>query len=241
MQDLIICNASTILPDADVRAVIAPLQRQIDEQFLPWWQPHGVPPVKVSFATIKDIPTLPPDCWPIFLNRHSLDEGALGWHDDDALQHIAVYSRVFVGDILRFGLSWTVTISHEALEMMLDPDIRRVYTIKSGLYSALEVADPVESDDLAYEIDGVKLSDFVLPAYFSHSATGPFDYGNHLHAPCPALAEGGYLSIRDLSGWHQIYANRADGLPGRRALSKGYRRQVRAERPVVDLEIYDSD
>jgi hypothetical protein len=239
MRDLIICNACHILTDAEVQAVVAPLQKQIDRDFLPAWHAHGVEPVKVSFATIKDIPSLPPDCWPIFLNKHSLDEGALGWHDDDAMQNIHVYSRVFVGDCIRYGLNWQVTVSHEALEILLDPDIRRVFGIRSGLYAAVEACDAVESDDLAYDIDGVKVSDFVLPAYFSHSATGPFDHGGHLHAPCPALTPGGYMSLRDLSGWHQVFADKADGLPGRRALSRGFRRQERLDRPVIDLELVD--
>jgi hypothetical protein len=239
MQELIVCNASRILKDADVQAAVAPLQKQIDEHFLPAWQPHGVQPVKVSFATIADIPSLPPDCWPIFLNQHSLDPGELGWHDDDDTQNVHIYSRIFVGDAVRYGLNWQVTLGHEALEMMLDPDIRRVFSIKSGVYAALEVADPVESDDLAYEIMGHPVTDFVLPAYFSHSATGPFDFRGHLTGPCPALTPGGYMSVRDYSGWHQIYADRADGLPGARALSRGFRREARAMQPVVGLEIFE--
>lgn len=65
MQDIIIVNACNILSDVEVQAMVAPLQRQIDEHFLPHWAPHGVQPAKLSFATIRDISNLPATSWPI--------------------------------------------------------------------------------------------------------------------------------------------------------------------------------
>lgn len=237
MKRLVVVNASPLLSDKDVQARVKPLQTQIDRDFMPHWQ-HKVEPVHVEFAGIDDIPDLPPDCWPIFLNRHSTDAGALGWHDDDPSQNIRVYSRVFVGDCLRFGLNWGVTLSHEALELILDPDIRRVWRMPDGRLAAFEAADAVEADDLAYDIGGHKMSDFVLPAYFSTSHRGPFDFKHHLHKPCPALMPGGYMSISDAAGnWTQITMDREDGLAGRRALVGGYRRQMRACRAAGDLEV----
>jgi hypothetical protein len=108
-----------------------------------------------------------------------------------------------------------------------------------GRYAALEVCDAVESDDQAYLIDGCKMTNFVLPAYFSYGLRGPFDHLHKLRRPCPALTPGGYMSIRDAGGqWTQIYADRADGLIGRRALSKGFRRQARANRSTAELEVF---
>ena len=231
MQDLILVNASRIVTDEQVHAVVGPLQMQFDRDFTPAWGNRATP-VRVDFAPMADIPKIPHTSWCIFHNNHSLEEGALGWHDDQAGR---IFSRVFVGDCLRLGLDWRVTVSHEALEMSADPDIVRAYRMANGKMVALEVADPVEADEIAYAIDGMKLSDFVLPAYFSHSAQGPFDHLNILKKPCPAMAPGGYLSIEDASGWHQIYADRADGIPGRRALFRGHRRMVR--RPPSAMQV----
>jgi hypothetical protein len=55
----------------------------------------------------------------------------------------------------------------------------------------------------------VKLSDFVLPAYFSTDA-GPYDYQNRLKGPVPTLAPGGYQSIFD-GEWHQVTARLLGG------------------------------
>lgn len=237
MQDLIIVNASPVLTDAVVRACVAPLQTQIDRDFLPHWK-HKVAPVKVLSAGIDDIPNLPPDCWPIFLNRHSSDPGALGWHDDDPDQNIRTYSRVFVGDCIRFGLDWGVTLSHEALELILDPDIKRVWRMPNGRYAAFEACDACEADELAYDIGGHKMSDFVLPSYFSARGAGPYSFRNNLSGRCPALAPGGYMSVTDSRGqWTQVSADRHDGLAGRRALTKGHRRQMRARWSVAELEV----
>jgi hypothetical protein len=235
MRNLVVVNASPLLSDNDVQAKVAPLQTQIDRDFMPHWQ-HRVEPVQVQFASIHDIPNLPPDCWPIFLNRYSTDgSGALGWHDDNAGQNISVYSRVFVGDCMRFGLDWGVTLSHEALELILDPDIQQVWQMPDGRMAALEACDAVEDDALAYDVDGHKMSDFVLPAYFSARRYPPYDFKGHLTRPCPALTPGGYMSISDAAGnWSQIQMDEKDGLAGRRALGAGYRRLARARRaPVV--------
>lgn len=237
MKRLVVVNASPLLPDKDVQAKVKPLQTQIDRDFMPHWQ-HKVEPVQVEFAGMHDIPNLPADCWPIFLNRHSTDANALGWHDDDPSQNIRIYSRVFAGDCLRYGLDWGVTLSHEALELILDPDIKRVWRMPDGRLAAFEAADACEADDLAYDVGGHKMSDFVLPAYFSARGKGPFDFKGHLRKRCPGLTPGGYMSISDAAGnWTQITMDRRDGMIGRRALINGYRRQERALRGVGDLEV----
>jgi hypothetical protein len=78
--------------------------------------------------------------------------------------------QVFARTTLDEGGLWTVTFSHEMLEMLADPNInlcafdedaRRLY--------AYEVCDAVEADALGYEIDGVTVSDFVLDSWFEPS------------------------------------------------------------------------
>ncbi len=241
MKELIVVNASPILRDSQVKAKIGPLSKQIHRDFIPAWRDHLVETdIHVRFAPMSEIPELGPDTWPIFLNRHSDDEGALGWHDDDPGQNIRTYSRVFVGDCIRYGLDWGITLSHEALELILDPDIQRVWRMPNGRLAALEAADACEADKFAYPVDKHMMSDFVLPAYFSTSTTGPFDKKKKLKAPCPALIEGGYMSITDANGnWTQVYANRKDGMLGRRALVHGFRRQMRARIPVDQLEVVE--
>lgn len=253
MRVMYIVNASPLLSDGVVRKTIAPLQKQIDRDFMPAWRNKVVEPnIKVDFAAAKDIPQLPSDCWPIFLNRHSNEEGALGWHDDDPRQNIRTHSRVFVGDCMQLGLNWHTTLSHEALEIILDPDIRRVFRMANGRLAAYEACDAVEADKLAYLIDGFAASDFVLPNYFTHNASGvvsgdewhrgirsdsQFDFRNHLKGPCPALTPGGYMSVTDANGrWKQVTMDNG-GLMGRRAAMNGFRRKMRAPLGSADIEV----
>lgn len=235
MQDMIIVNASNLLKDDDVAITVPALQMQMDRDFLPAWG-YAVKPIKFHFATAKEIPQLPPSAWPIFLNRHSKEQGALGWHDDDSSGKI--YSRVFVGDCIRFGVDWRVTNSHEALEMALDPNIRRVWHMPNGERAALEACDPVEADTLGYDVLGVRVSDFILPAYFSAHGSGPFDFRKVLTGPCPTLAEGGYQSVTKNGVWTQVFADLRDGIPGTRALMNGHRRMMRGRAVSANIEVF---
>jgi len=223
-----VVNASPLLTDKEVQATVVPLQTQVSRDFMAHWA-NQVPErdVIVKFAAARDIPDLPPDCWPIFLNRHANEEGALGWHDDDPTQNIRTYSRVFVGDCIQLGLNWQTTLSHEALELIGDPDIRRVWRMPNGEWAAFEMCDAVESDDQAYDIDGFAASNFVLPNYFTVYRRGPFDFKHHLRASCPALTPGGYMSVTKGGRWTQITMDRSNGLMGRRAAMSGHRRQLR--------------
>jgi hypothetical protein len=239
MKTLYVVRACELLSEAEVKATIAPLQIQIDRDFMKYWGNKIIEnQIKVEYANISDIKNLPGDSWPVFLNRHSNDLDALGWHDDDPAQNIRIYSRVFVGDCLQLNLNWQTTLSHEALELILDPDIRRVYKMSNGRLAAFEACDAVEADEQAYEIEDFLASDFVLPEYFSNSKSGPFDFRSHLSLPCPSLTPGGYMSITDASGnWNQINMDQQSGLIGKRAMMNGHRRQARSIIPLSELRI----
>src|SRR5262249_45599269 len=123
--------------------------------------------------------------------------------------------KVFAGTDMKFGSSWTVTASHELLEMLADPDIDLtvfVQTARTGghLY-AYEVCDACEADNLGYDINGTLVSDFVFPAWFEtfrKPGSTQFDFGKHIDRPLQLLA-GGYIGVFDIrsgSGWHQITA-----------------------------------
>ncbi len=68
---------------------------------------------------------------------------------------------------------------------------------------ALEAADRVEGFT-DYEIDGVALEDFSLPAAFLDGASGPWDFKNKLTAN--VVAPGGYQLVYDLKlgQWGQL-------------------------------------
>lgn len=234
MQDIVLVNASPLLHDAELQGFCAALQIQYNRDFKPRWGDQ-VPDAHFSFAKIADIPRLDPASWPIFFNQHADQPGDLGWHDDSG----RIFSRVFVGDCMKDGVSWTVTGSHEALEMALDPNIRRMWRMPDRRLAAFEACDAVEDDRQSYLAGPTyRVSNFVLPKYFS-TESGPYDFMGKLAGPCPALTDGGYMSIADANGENmtQIEARHADHTRGRRASREGHRRLIRKSRRTHELEI----
>jgi len=60
--------------------------------------------------------------------------------------------KVFAQFDIRNGASWTVTFSHELLEMLADPWINWCAIGSDSRAYALEVCDPVEADELGMKL-----------------------------------------------------------------------------------------
>jgi hypothetical protein len=213
-----IFNDSTTLQDADVQPVVAALQRQVSEHFAPAW---GID-AALTFVPKGQQPRA--GSWWLVVLDDTDQAGALGYHDTtpDGLP----MGKVFAKTDLDNHLSWSVTVSHELLEMLGDPDVNLTTfvqdTPKTGKLYAYEVCDAVEDDQYAYAIDGVSVSDFVLPTYFEPGIAGTakgvqLDYCGHLTGAVPTLLSGGYIGQFDVSrgtGWTQITAA-TEGQPHR--------------------------
>jgi hypothetical protein len=195
-----IVNESTIIDDAAVERAIIALQHQITYHFEPHWN---------AGASLLFEPTPNPKTWNLFVLDDSDQAGALGYHDFDPGRPVG---RVFAKTDLKYGLSWTVTASHELLEMLADPDVSRCYQTANQRFHALEVGDPVEADEDGYEIDGVLVSDFILPTWFGQGETGRLDYRGLLAKPLE-LRPGGYASIWQGGGWHSVDARGIERKP----------------------------
>jgi hypothetical protein len=70
--------------------------------------------------------------------------------------------------VVAYNSRWTRVASHELLEMMVNPRVQRIL---SGFIE--EICDPVKK--VSYRVQGVALSDFVTPAWFT-GAPGPYDF-----------------------------------------------------------------
>lgn len=205
MVDIVLVNASHVLTDAEISATISTFQKWDDDMLRPAW---GFDVCKYSFMTWSEFEqNQDENIWPIFINNHSTDPGVGGFHDDEAGR---IFGRVFAGDALRYGISWTVDASHEAAEIRGNPTIDKTVNIRGGMIALRELCDPVEADEQAIDVDGVKLSNFVLPSYFDNGP-GPWDYQNKLTGPCPTLTVGGYQSLYVYGAWTQITASYIGG------------------------------
>ncbi|MGA7906136.1 MAG: hypothetical protein WCA16_01925 [Candidatus Sulfotelmatobacter sp.] len=204
-----VINESTVLTDAEVTPVIVALQKQVTNDFRPSWG---------TDAELTMVPknTQPPSGnWWLVILDDSDQAGALGYHD--LTSEGLPISKVFAASDLKAGTSWTVTASHELLEMLADPNINLNVFVQNenttGILYAYEVCDACEDDSFGYQIDNVLVSDFVYPAWFeSFRAEGSmhFDRMNKIQNPLQLLA-GGYIGIFDVtsgSGWQQQTAEK---------------------------------
>lgn len=227
-----VINASKILSDAQVEAVVPALQKQVSLDFAPVW---GID------ATLMFVPrgaSPGANTWWLAILDDSDQANALGYHEttDTGLPLAKVFAKTARQD----GVQWTVTASHELLEMLADPEINLTVfvqpTATAGTLYAYEVCDACEADEFGYKIDGTLVSDFVYPTWFeSFQPRGAtqFCHSGKLTAPLPELLPGGYIGAFDVgsgTGWHQITAMGARAAHGARppTPADGARRNRRA-------------
>lgn len=198
-----VVNESTVLTDAEVLNAMPAFTRQT-YHVREWWGTtietliFGKPPVK--------------DAWQIIIADDADQAGYLGYHDFTPGGRPIAY--VYAKTTKDAGLSWTITTSHEMLEMMLDPWITEMMQVNDTQAYALELCDPCESDKFGYQIYAhnlppVLVSDFVLPNWFIPGSPGQYDYKGHITKPLQIL-EGGYAYVWEDSTWsaldrHEFY------------------------------------
>lgn len=217
-----ILNESTVLTDAQVQPAVAALAKQVINDFGPAWG------ISANVVFVPKGGNAAAGTWQLIILDDSDQAGALGYHD--LTKEGLPLGKVFARTDLNNNLSWSVTISHELLEMLGDPDINLTAfdqsTNTAGMLYAYEACDACEADEYGYKIDGVLVSDFVTKAWFSPGLPGPYDFQGHITKALEILP-GGYIGVFDVtrgSGWQQK-TNQGDRMAILRA-----RRQPRGSR-----------
>ena len=173
----------------ELSAVAAALQKQATRDLGPIWK------VEATVTAFESLDELPLDYWPVVIMQKIDDPSAAGYHEDENGQPFA---------LVEYSAGWTLTASHEVLEMLVDPFGRRLVAGQSPVEGQgrvrflVEVCDPSEADPFAYRINGVKVSDFYTPHYFEpHKSPGVrYSFTGAITEPKQVL-RGGYLSWYD--------------------------------------------
>jgi len=130
--------------------------------------------------------------------------GAAGVHLDQEGQPFA---------LVQYSNTWSLTASHECLEMLADPFGNRLVAGPSIMpnegrveYLA-EVCDPSEDASFAYTVNGVTVSDFITPHYYDPVASAgvQYSFSGAIKGPRQVL-QGGYLSWHDPLTDHWLQA-----------------------------------
>jgi hypothetical protein len=233
MQEICVLNRSSVATDDEVRAIAEASQQDLTENFAPAWE---INPTRLTFVPHDDLTS-----WkgkPNLVVLDTSDEAnALGYHDftPEGLP----LGKAFAKTDQMYGSKLSVTLTHELWEMLIDPNIRLcVQDDRRGVFVAYESSDAVEADNLAHEVNGISISNFVLPNYFVNGAPGPYDFGHVIAKPFD-LAEGGYESWwSPTTGWQQRTQRRGGEQPSDRP-KVGSRRERRRSyspflRPSID-------
>lgn len=211
--EVAIVNESSVLTSSQVDAIVASLQLQVTYHFKPHWG-RGCKLVHTA--------SLPAARWALVFLDDSDQAGALGYHDWTPTGE--PLGKVFAKTDLDNGYLPSVTASHELLEMLADPWVDHAVQVGASTFYALEVADACEADGYGYQINGVTVSDFVYPAWFSQGAPGPYDHAARISAPL-RLLPGGYIGEYVCGqGWTQRTAATGVAPPSRRLRLRRERR-----------------
>ena len=166
----IINHTNGKVSDEELQRVNRAINRQVSEDFEPYWSlgasirlegKSGKKPSKISLADMRGDAVI--YLW------DEVDVGnALGYHDRN--NKGIPYGFVFTEISRELGEPWSVTLSHEVLELIADPEVN---LLAAGPHPAqpsrdvfhwYEMCDAVQAE--TYEIDGVAVSIFCPPSLF---------------------------------------------------------------------------
>jgi len=214
-----IVNRSRDVDEVELAHAVRAIQTQVDRDFFPVWGWRA----KLVFQPGQPLPK-----GAMRLTIKSKDSDSdLGYHFIQGVPRTEVFTRDAQGKQYDEYYS---TLSHEVLEMIADPGIN-LYA--SGFYTKngrhhrawipYEVCDPVEEN--LYEIDGFKMSDFVLPEWYEPErkvGSLKFSHRDSVNRPF-ALAPGGYVDAVVGQTIHTVWGQKATPKQRRHRLSARHR------------------
>lgn len=163
-MNLSIVNRSAESP-TKIKAVIAAINAQVQQQFGPAWS------ISASVRASTAMGNTRPDGI-LYLQDEVDVEDALGYHDETNAG--MPYGVVFTALADELGEDWSVTLSHEVLELLLNPLVN-AYSLGEhpeipGRVVAVwrEACDAVQAS--TYTLKNVTVSNFVMPHYFTWAA-----------------------------------------------------------------------
>lgn len=191
-------STSSNTTDKQIKKWIPAFEKQWNRDLGQAWKVEDA-----EFVFVEKDQAPPAGAWWMVWLDDSDQADALAYHDltDDGFP----ISKVFVKTIETDKASLTVAATHELCEMAVDPTINLSAQDAQGTFWAYESADPVEADQYGYDIDGVTVSNFVLPSWFGvKGSKAPFDFKNRCTDAFQVLP-GGYAQKFDpQTGWLQV-------------------------------------
>ena len=251
----VVNHTSGKLSDEAVQDGIRAVNRQIAHDFTPHWHLGAELRLEGAVGTNPDHKTireLRGDAI-IYLWDDVDVEDALGYHDANARG--VPFGFVFTELVKQLDEPWTVTLSHEALELIADPEVNLLVAgphpanPKMEVFHWYEMCDAVQNE--TYKVDGVSVSNFLLPLYFTVSAEegGRNDFLGRVYKgkvlPSFGINPGGYIGFYNpATGKHETFALKGDQRARQRQAVKSHaqiaRRSMRYKAGISSAEQIDA-
>jgi hypothetical protein len=228
----IINHTNGKLSDEEVQQAIRAVNRQIREDFEPYWSmgaalrlegKAGAQPEPQEAADLRGDAI-------IYLWDEVNVPSALGYHA--ANNRGIPFGFVFTDLVAEIGEPWTVTLSHEALELIADPEVNLLVkgphpaAPTRDVFHWYEMCDAIQAE--TYEVDGIDVSNFVLPLYFTggEETGGRNDFLGRQYSGKTlrsfGVNPGGYVGFYDPElNDHDTFTLHGDQLAARRLALKG--------------------
>jgi hypothetical protein len=233
----VINHTNGLISDAELQDAIRGINHQIHDDFAPFWGMDAT--LRLEGHAGLPVPS-PADASETLVDMRG-DAVIYMWHPVDLVNALGYHARNFMGIPYGFVFPqvsqqleelWTVTLSHEALEMIADPEVNLLvmgpHPGNTGrtVFFWYEMCDAVQAE--VYEVDGVPVSNFLLPLYFTNNdeVGSRNDFLNLAPRGRPlrsfGVNPGGYMGFYDPStGRHESFATPGDDLAVRRMQLKG--------------------
>jgi hypothetical protein len=178
----------------DLTVAAAAIQKQVSRDVGPIW---NIDASVDAFASLEDVPL---GYWHVLIDD-TIPYDAQGIHlNDDNGQPFA---------LIAYSEDWSLTTSHESIEMLVDPSGNRTVAANSPdpsqgrVLILLEACDPSEAAKYGYTANGVLVSDFYTPHFFDPVVAQGVRYSftGAITEPLEVL-DGGYVSWWDPATKH---------------------------------------
>jgi len=213
------------VPDEDLQDALRAINRQIEGDFAPYWGMSATlrlegrsaeKPETVELADLRGDAV-------IYMWNKADVEDALGYHFQN--NRGIPFGFVFTSIAKEIGEDWSVTLSHEALELIGDPETNLLVVgphpdpaQNRDVFHWFEMCDAVQAQ--SYKVDGIRVSNFLLPLYFTGTretdevgARNDFLGREHEGQTLRSFGinPGGYIGFYDPElGKHDTYSLRGD-------------------------------
>lgn len=222
----VINHTNGAISDEEVQTTLRAVNRQIREDFETYWslgaelRLEGRSSQQPDTATLADMRGEAV----IYLWDEADVDDAIGYHDRN--NRGIPFGFVFTRISADLGEPWTVTLSHEALELIGDPEVNLLVKgphpdENREVFHWYEMCDAVQTE--TYLLEGIAVSNFVLPLYFTggEELGGRNDFlgrsydGKTLRSF--GVNPGGYVGFFDPEiGDHSTFSLEGDALARRR-------------------------